>query len=421
MATFRRQMWLNIPMTTHFRARNSSSVKIVKFTLPGLLFLISCIGFSGMERSAFATASALPAFAPTIADTLPPTIPPPTETPASTPTPVPPTPRPPELTKFEPPDGQVLVFIGQDNASVGGNSSYSDGYVEHIGIPAGVTTYAYMIEGGTNKFGYEFDAGHIDGLLTEVNWGAGPVCAECYLDSRQFSNSIIHISISMENDGEYLVANGTFDYLIDELADFLQTHGDHPFFVRIGYEFDTSTSDYDPENYKQSFRRIVDRLRARGINNFATVYAASSVSLGEYFWNAYYPGDDYVDWIGYSYWGEPPIYVGGLDFARQHGKPVIIAESAPLSNSVSMDEGEKIWQQWFIPYFQHILENIDVIKAISYINADWSSQVMWKRSGWKDTRLQSNDVIHEKWISVIEHPAFINGDDDVFGLIGFIP
>ena len=77
--------------------------------------------------------------------------------------------------------------------------------------------------------------------------------------------------------------------------------------------------------------------------------------------------------------------------------------------------------EWFIPYFEHVLENQDVIKAISYINADWPSQVMWKRSGWKDTRIQANDIIREKWISVIEHPAFINGDDDVFGLIGFIP
>jgi len=345
----------------------------------------------------------------------------PTEMPTSTSTPVPPTPRPAGLTKFEPPDGQVLVFIGQDNASVGGNSSYSDGYVDHIGIPAGVTTYAYMIEDGGNKFGYDFDTGHIDGLLTEVNWGAGPVCAECYLVSPKFSKSIIHISISMERDGEYLVADGTYDYLIDELAVFLQTHSDHPFFLRIGYEFDSFSIDYDPEKFKLAFRRIVDRLHVQGIDNFATVYSASSVSVGAFFWETYYPGDDYVDWIGYSYWNAAPVYMGGLDFAREHGKPVIIAESAPLLSSFSTGDGLEIWEEWFIPYFEHILENQDIIKAFSYINADWPSQVMWKRSGWKDTRIQGNDVIREKWISVIEHPAFINGDDDVFGLIGFIP
>ena len=397
-------------------------MKIKIFILLGLIFLSSCIGYSGADQSAFATASALPTFVPTATNTLPP--PPtiaPTETPASTPTLVPPTPRPAGLTKFEPPDGQVLVFIGQDNESVGGTSSYNDGYVNHIGIPAGVTTYAYMVEGGKNKFGYNFDVGHIDGLLTEVNWGAGPVCAECYLASGQFSNSIIHISISMENNGEYLIADGTYDYLIDELAVFLQTHRDHPFFLRIGYEFDSPTDKYEHGKFKLAFRRIVDRLHNQGIDNFATVYSASSVSVGAFFWDAYYPGDDYVDWIGYSYWNAAPEYKGGLDFARQHGKPVIIAESAPLLVSFATDDGAKIWEEWFIPYFQHVLDNSDVIKAISYINADWSSQVMWKRAAWKDTRIQANDIIHEKWISVIENPIFINGDDDVFGLIGFIP
>ena len=417
-------MKLNIPMKIHvinYFACNTGLIKIKILILLGLVFLPSCIGYSGVDQSAFATASALPTFIPTSTSTpIPPTVTL-TSTPTSTPTPVPPTPRPPELTKFEPPDGHVLVFIGQDNASVGGNPPYNDGYVDHIGIPAGVTTYAYMIEGGTNKFGYTFDTGHIDGLLTEVNWGAGPVCAECYLAFQQFSNSIIHISISMENQSEYLVADGTYDYLIDELANFLKTHHDHPFFLRIGYEFDGSSSDYDPGKFKLAFRRIVDHLHNQGVDNFATVYAASSVSVGAFFWKAYYPGDDYVDWIGYSYWDTAPEYKGGLDFARQHGKPVMIAESAPFLYSFAKGDGEKTWDQWFIPFFQHVLENQDVIKAISYINADWPSQAMWKHGVWRDTRIQANDVIREKWISVIENPVFINGDDDVFGLIGFIP
>ena len=407
------------PKSPDFGLRRSKTLKIKKIILLGLLFLCSCNRYSSADLNVFATASALPTFLPTVTSTpVPPTVTP-TSVPTSTPTPIPPTPRPVGLAKFEPPDGHVLVFIGQDNASVGGTSAYTNGYVDHIGMPAGVTTYAYMIENSTNKFGYHFDIGHIDGLLTEVNWGAGPVCAECYLDAQQFSKAIVHISISMENHGEYLVADGTYDYLIDELANFLKTHQDHPFFLRIGYEFDGSSGGYDPEKYKLAFRRIVDRLHSQGLDNFATVYAASSVSVGAFFWDAYYPGDNYVDWIGYSYWDTAPEYKGGLDFARQHGKPVMIAESAPYLYSFANGDGEKTWEQWFIPFFQHVLENQDVIKAISYINADWHSQAMWKRGVWKDTRIQTNDVIRENWLSVIENPIFINGKDDVFGMIGF--
>ena len=381
--------------------------------------LSACAALTGEPR--VEPTIVLPTLVPTLtASPIPPTLTP-TETPAPTLTPIPPTPRPLSLTKFEPPDGQILIFIGQDNASVGGNGVYRDGYVDHIGAPAGVTTYAYMAENWMNGFGYVFDAGHIDGLLTEADWGAGPACAQCYLDSTELSRSIIHISFSMENNAEILVADGTYDYLIDELTQFLQAHRDRPFFLRIGYEFDNERTDYKPQFFKQAFRRIVDRLRAAGLTNFATVYAASSVSTGEFFWTAYYPGDDYVDWIGYSYWQAPPEYKGALDFARQHGKPAMIAESAPAQVFFPQDNGDEIWADWFVPLFQHVLENADTIKAVSYINCDWASQTMWKRAAWGDTRIQTNDAIREKWLSVINAPQFINGDDDVFGLIGFMP
>jgi hypothetical protein len=80
-----------------------------------------------------------------------------------------------QLAKYEPPQGKVLVFVGQDNKSVGGTDKWSDGYVDHIGMPAGVTHYVYFTEGQTNNFDFTFDKGHVDGLLTETTWGAGPM------------------------------------------------------------------------------------------------------------------------------------------------------------------------------------------------------------------------------------------------------
>ena len=58
------------------------------------------------------------------------------------------------LAKYEPPQGRVLVFVGQDNKSVGGTDKWSDGYVDHIGMPAGITHYVYFTEGHTNEFGF---------------------------------------------------------------------------------------------------------------------------------------------------------------------------------------------------------------------------------------------------------------------------
>ena len=344
-----------------------------------------------------------------------------TQAPTSTPTAFP-TPTVPTQTSrgiFEPPDGKVLLFVGQDNASIGGNDPYHDGYVDHVGLPAGVTGYVYMVEGWTNRFGYTYDVGSIDGLNQETTWGAGPVCMKCILDSPTFKHTIVHLSISMVDGSEAKIADGTYDYLIETLTQFLMDYQDHPFFLRIGYEFDGVRNAYNPENYKKAFRRIVDQLRAAGLKNFVTVMSSTSVSVGAATWDQYYPGDDYVDWIGYSYWGESSDSTGTLDFARAHGKPVFIAESAPAKYYLGVADGNKVWREWFEPYFRHIQENLDVTKAVSYIDCHWEAQPMWIGRNWGDTRIEANPVIHYKWNAMMYDPMFITGNDDVFQLIGF--
>jgi len=47
------------------------------------------------------------------------------------------------LAKYEPPQGRVLVFIGQDNKSVGGNGPYVDGYVDKVVVPAGILVWRH--------------------------------------------------------------------------------------------------------------------------------------------------------------------------------------------------------------------------------------------------------------------------------------
>jgi hypothetical protein len=46
---------------------------------------------------------------------------------------------------FEPPDGKVLVFIGQDNESVGGTENHRRGYADRVGAPAGITHYKLKV------------------------------------------------------------------------------------------------------------------------------------------------------------------------------------------------------------------------------------------------------------------------------------
>ena len=77
--------------------------------------------------------------------------------------------------RFTPPPGKILVFAGQDNESVGGTLKHRDGYVDNVGVPAGITHYVYFAEGWTNDFNRTFATGKVDGLNSETEWASGPM------------------------------------------------------------------------------------------------------------------------------------------------------------------------------------------------------------------------------------------------------
>lgn len=61
-----------------------------------------------------------------------------------------------------------------------------------------------------------------------------------------------------------------------------------------------------PERYVDAYRHIVDLFRARGVTNVTWVWQVNNESFPAEEWNAataYYPGDDYVDWVGISAYG----------------------------------------------------------------------------------------------------------------------
>lgn len=325
--------------------------------------------------------------------------------------------------RFEPPAGTILVFVGQDNASVGGNAHFRDGYVDHIGVPGGITHYVGMGADASNKFMTSPDSTHINGLSTETQWGAGPMCMKYYVDSPILDRCVIHLSLSMTGNNEDKLAEGTLDHLIDELAAFLSQYGDTPFLLRIGYEFDGPWNNYDPENFIKAFRRIVDQLRAAPVSNFATVMASSACSTSYEDWQRYYPGDQYVDWFGYSYWDQVPAEseCGSLRFAREKHKPVFIAESTPRGHFLDKEGGEQLWKEWYEPFFCHMEQNSDVIRAFSYINCDWDAQPMWKGQNWGNSRIETNAYIKKKWQKQMRKPQFINAKNRPFKQIRFTP
>jgi hypothetical protein len=304
--------------------------------------------------------------------------------------------------KFIPPDGKVLLILGQDLGAVGGFSSPNDnGYADFFtDIPAGITTYTSLSS--------------LNGLKSLDNWGSGDVCAQCILDNPRYDNSSIVIGLYIVNQLDDIIS-GSLDTKISELGKWIQD-AKRPVFLRIGYEFNGSWNNYEPTKYKAAFRKICDELKQMGVTNFASVWQSEGSGTANQLL-AWYPGDEYVDWMGYSHFTNKGN--GIIELAKSKSKPVMIAEATPQKDLKS-ENGDLVWTNWFQPLFTQISNN-DVIKALAYINVDWESQPMWVGQGWGDSRIQVNEIVSTNWKTEIKSGKWLFGDENLFNLLSYFP
>ncbi len=321
------------------------------------------------------------------------------------------------LAKFEPADGHCYLFVGQEAEAIGGYDSLT-GYIDHFQAPYGITIYTNFRKDDTS---YDHTYTGLDGLTSAANWGAGICYADKQLMAPALDGCAIAIGLELVNH-EQDVAAGLCDSNILGLGEWISKYNDRQVFLRIGYEFDGHAwNHYEAKAYVAAFRRIVDKLREMHVDNVAFVWQCIGAgSTSEDLVN-YFPGDDYVDWCGYSHFrdGTSPAM---LDFARQHKKPVFIAEATPMfrqqeGKAVSLhlnnsDEASRAWDEWFAPLFQLIDDNPDLIKALSYINCHWEVQPMWQDGGifsQIDARLQTSESVSKRWNQYMGNGLFVLG------------
>ena len=330
--------------------------------------------------------------------------------------------------KFEPEDGKVLVFAGQDLASIGGLGEYTEGYADYFPIPAGITLYT-GIGPNDGSFGGTNDKG-LHGIYETVDSGNGPSNMSLIMQSTKFEQSALAIGLSMVNNEEK-VAAGELDDNIQALGAFLLSLGDRPVFLRIGYEFDGHPwNHYDKTSWLAAYKRIKDHLDQMGVKNTAYVWQSVGWVSDPYELATWYPGDEYVDWCAFSFfdrWREVEM----IEFARKRGKPAFIAEaSATISTATSKfdgktketilsnpDQAQEAWEKWFVPFFSMIEENPDVIKAVHYINCNWKVRPMWFENPTfqdVDARIQESPMISEKWSSKMAESRYLNAKDGFF-------
>jgi len=135
------------------------------------------------------------------------------------------------------------------------------------------------------------------------------------------------------------ILSGEHDELIARNARRLRRFG-RPLLLRWGWEMNGdwyawggAKNDDDPDGYVRCWRRLRDIFADQGADNVSWVWSPNWNSSPDESWNAmdaYYPGDEYVDWVGvsgYNLHREPPDTLFGPIYRAYTGrKPLIISE-----------------------------------------------------------------------------------------------
>ncbi len=180
-----------------------------------------------------------------------------------------------------------------------------------------------------------------------------------------------------------LIADGIYDWYIRRFAKEAASYN-KPVFLRFAHEMNGNwypwgnIGDNTPTHYRQMWRHVYNLFRQEGAHNVLFVWAPNNTDENGNSENLldYYPGDKYVDWIGFSgfNWGTVNTKTRWVSFKElayeiyyhlsRLNKPIMVAETS----SVSMG-GDK--SEWLIQTLTQDLPSFPKIKAIVLFNQDF--------------------------------------------------
>ncbi len=228
---------------------------------------------------------------------------------------------------------------------------------------------------------------------------------------------------------------GKWDAYIDKWGDAAREFG-HPMIVAFGVEMNGDwfpwsgkyyggedwDDDHDnwqgPEHFRAAFRHVVDRVRARGAHNVQWMFHTNNYSYPLDTWNfapAYYPGSDYVDWLGMSVYGqqftdEPNPDIRALvDWPYQEmcgldpNKPIMIAEWATGEFPYAVNEPGIRKPEWIKQGLDLFRTRYPRIKAAVYWHERWQNP----DQSYSNLRINSSIDSLNAYREGVAHPDWI--------------
>ncbi len=172
-----------------------------------------------------------------------------------------------------------------------------------------------------------------------------------------------------------------------------------------------------PERYRDAYRHIINLFNAQGVKHITWFFHFNYASFPDSAWNKphyYYPGDDYIDWVGTSLYGAQEVTEewDGLEFSSQLEiyaddaqaitaiKPMALLEFGVTDHH---PDGNK--SAWFNDAFDTILSNPYItFSAISPWHETWENE----DGTFSSIRLDSSAEVLKTFKERIANERFIS-------------
>jgi hypothetical protein len=186
------------------------------------------------------------------------------------------------------------------------------------------------------------------------------------------------------------VASGQYDFYLDQWAADARKFG-RPMLVRLGHEMnDPYRYPWGPQNnpredFIAAWRHVVERFRAAGASNVLWVWSPHVAYEG---WELYYPGDEYVDWVGTGalnygpiaqwseWWSFAEIFGSKSVALAAFGKPVMVAEFGSLA--VGGDRAA-----WYRDAFATLRRDYPAVRAVLFFEVGRDQTVTYQPLDWR--------------------------------------
>ena len=246
-------------------------------------------------------------------------------------------------------------------------------------------------------------------------------------DTARDNGKAVLLAVNTYNDMANIQNEGAY---VQSVIDFLAGYPTVPVFFRFANEMNVGPNGTNPASYVAAFRFVADI--ARSAPNIALVWAPNDVSAIDRNLADYWPGNEYVDWVGVSlytmkYWNgldnqggrtddANTYFIAGyfanpikrlepiMEFMNQNGiqKPIMVAEGGDAHTLRQQGEDTTSWAMVQLNRrYSELIRKYPNLKLICYFNTSIAEEVY-------DFSLFGSPQMNALYNQLVENPYFLS-------------